>query len=281
MRKNSFPQMLVMVSALVSAPAFADDDAWSTFRGFLSSAPAGTGAAANSYLPNPNRYSSVSVDSSVAGTPEADAAYARRMRIAYAQDAVANSTATAEASMRQKALSNANCREIVTSADTAKKFYVARHMPPDPTKVIRSSTCFVDVLKIKIPRTGSAILDGLVGKLTDLASGPVCSATSDYWGKIATAAARGDVRGLTNTAITTVRDYVPQDVGPVISAIDPTGSPTTNTTAGSAGAQNPGQNISIGGAQIPALPPNVPANSSSGAGEPTSVLGAIGRWINP
>lgn len=75
------------------------------------------------------------------------------------------------------ALSSAECTAISTSARDAAKSYIERGQPISPEKVIQNSTCFLDVMDIKIPvsMTGIGFLDGIIGKLLTKLMSSACS----------------------------------------------------------------------------------------------------------
>jgi hypothetical protein len=268
MRYTSQLNIAIAVAGLFSSfSASAGDDAWSVFSGSSASNQKWT---VNSYTPDPSRYGSApSIDQAVPGTPDGDAAYARRMRVLYAKDAVANSTAPAEAALKQQAMSSGNCRDIVVSADTAKKAHVVRHMAPDPTQVIKNSTCFVDVLKIKIPSTSFAFVDGLVNQLSGFAEKSLCSSTQGYWNNIASAAASGNIKGLASQAIGSSGSYVPQNVYTAPATNGSTGSTSGWQTVPSTGGTGSSNN---NWATEPDSPDPAPTNKS--------FLGSLGGWFS-
>lgn len=75
------------------------------------------------------------------------------------------------------ALSSAECTAIGTAARDAAKSYVERGQPISPESVIQNSTCFLDVMDIKIPvsMTGIGFLDGIIGKLLTNLMSSACS----------------------------------------------------------------------------------------------------------
>lgn len=247
--------------------AHAGDNAWSVFSG--SAASSARNWTVNTYTPDPSRYGPVpSMDEATPGTADGDAAYARRMRAAYAKNAVTYSTAPAEAALRQKSMSSNPCRGIVETADAGRKSYVVRHMAPDPTQVIKSSTCFVDVLKINIPRTSFSFVNTLVSQLSKLAGDSMCNSTTGYWSNIANAAATGNFSKLSSQAISAGTGYVAQ---PIYQA------PTSGSGSGSGQWEvpqpQPGATAPVNGGWV-VQPTTTTAPAPSGSGS-TSLLGSL------
>lgn len=206
------------------------------------------------------------------GTVSGDAAYARKMRAAYANDALQNSTTNAEMAMSRAALQSEDCNKIVQSADTAKKEYVARHAAPDPTKVIKNSTCFVDVMNIRIPlKTGFGMVDSLIGDLTKLASGSMCSSTNAYWQRISDAAQRGDLQTLKNTAISSGQQYVTQEI------FKPVSAPMQSASYGAGNGS--GTYYSQPGGSSPVQQQHVNQQNQNNGSGATSILSSISGWL--
>lgn len=80
------------------------------------------------------------------------------------------------------ALSSAECTAISTSARDAATAYVSRGQPISPETVIQNSTCFLDVMDIKIPvsMTGIGFLDSIIGSLMSKLMSSACSKSMSF-----------------------------------------------------------------------------------------------------
>jgi hypothetical protein len=223
--------------------------------------------------------SAPSLSNAVPGTSAGDAAYARAMRIEYAKDGLANSTAKAESAMRQQSAQSANCGVIVQAATTARQEYVVRHMAPDPTKVIQGSTCFIDVMKIKIPKSGYAAVDKLVSSLADHVAKSQCVSTSSYWDKIAKAAKSGNIDQLKSTAITAGSQYVKQEIntGDIFNGGSQTGADSYGGSSGSSGSGGWTTQYPDNAGYAP-VPSTAPAPAPV---QPPSMMDSVMGWIRP
>lgn len=125
--------------------------------------------------------------------------------------AIANSTnATGEAA-RTAAFSDANCKDILQTAQEARVEAAKRYTPPSPVNVIRDSTCFVDVIAIKIPHSGIGYLDQLRPQIIELASKSACNSSNGFWSKISNSVKNGSVAELLGSAINAGTTYVAQE----------------------------------------------------------------------
>lgn len=94
----------------------------------------------------------------------------------------AQAQGSAVASRNAQALSAAECTAIEASARDAAAAYVDRGQPVSPGSVIQNSTCFMDILGIKIPvsMTGIGWLDGVISTVASKAMTSACSAGMSY-----------------------------------------------------------------------------------------------------
>jgi hypothetical protein len=215
--------------------------------------------ALSNYSPNPNKYGSApSMSDATPGTTSGDANYARIMRIEYAKSALTNSTSQAEANLTKNSMSSQDCigpNGMVMGAHNAKVAYTQRHMAPDPTRIIKSTTCFVDVFSIPIPQTGFGFVDVLVGNLVQMFTTKLCNSTTGFWSNIASAVASGNVSGLQNMAISSTQNYVQQSVSTSVNGLSQNAQNQVNgavsdmTNTGSSGFSSSGSGsvVSSGG----------------------------------
>lgn len=128
-----------------------------------------------------------------------------------ARFAIANSTNADGEAARTAAFSDANCKDILVTAQEARVEAVQRYTPPSPVNVIRDSTCFVDVIGIKIPHTGIGYLDQLLPQIIKMASDSACNSTNGFWSKISNSVKTGSVADLLGSAINAGTTYVAQE----------------------------------------------------------------------
>ena len=126
--------------------------------------------------------------------------YAESYRKELATDAIANSTSNAVQSATTSARSSKSCTDLKASAKAAAEQSVRNHLPPDPTKVIEKSTCFVSVAKIKIPATGYGFADAIVSGLLGMMENG-CANSTNSWTAIVNAANVGNISGLSNMQV--------------------------------------------------------------------------------
>lgn len=84
------------------------------------------------------------------------------------------------------ALTSATCTSLDDARRLAAEAYVTRGQPPDPSRIIQNTTCFLDVAATQIPvaLTGIGFLDGLInGFLSRMING-ACSQLSSYIGDL-------------------------------------------------------------------------------------------------
>jgi hypothetical protein len=96
-----------------------------------------------------------------AGGSDDDAYYTKMQRELLTQSR-ATSTAAKEAELRQRARASTECDDLKKVSAEAGRRYAEVHTAPDPTKVIESNTCFIDVQSVQIPSTGFGFADQLL-----------------------------------------------------------------------------------------------------------------------
>lgn len=114
----------------------------------------------------------------------AEMAYAVLMKKAFAQSSSTSPYAANAAAINSLAASDADCAALGNAGVAQAQASVRASMPPDPTTVIQNTTCFLDVMSIKIPTTGFGILDFLIGTLNSFLKTTACKASSSYWNNL-------------------------------------------------------------------------------------------------
>lgn len=130
-------------------------------------------------------------------------AFVNSMKTVYKNTASSSGAAAATSSMNSEAMSDPLCTQLVESKRTAAQEFVKNKLPPDPTTAIQNSSCFLDVMDIKIPTTGFGFLDALIGALTPFLQSTACNKTANFWGDIKGKMNTGDFGGLTNQLFAT------------------------------------------------------------------------------
>lgn len=129
-------------------------------------------------------------------------AWVNSMKGIYKTTATSSGTAAASSSLNTTAATDPLCDSLKESKKKAAEAYVKNKLPPDPLTVIENSSCFLDVMDIKIPTTGNAFLDGFVGLLTPHLKSSSCEKASNFWGGIKSNMTSGNFSSLTNQIFT-------------------------------------------------------------------------------
>lgn len=81
-----------------------------------------------------------------------------------------------------EALTSASCTDLDTARRNAALEFYERGQPPDPSKIIQNTTCFIDVAAIKIPvsLTGIGFLDGLISDFGQKMMNGACGKLGSY-----------------------------------------------------------------------------------------------------
>lgn len=111
--------------------------------------------------------------------------------------AKANSMAEKEKALNTSARAGADCTAMQQSNQKAIQDRVARHVAPDPTKIIETNTCFLDVQSIEIPKTGWGWADSLVKNLIDSTLKKTCDTAKNL------------VNPPANTVVSTANQTIP------------------------------------------------------------------------
>lgn len=86
-------------------------------------------------------------------------------------------------SMRDsEAVSSATCTQLDEARKEAAVAFMERGQPPDPSRVIQNSTCYLDVIGIKIPvaLTGIGWLDGVISNVLQKVQAGACGKLNSY-----------------------------------------------------------------------------------------------------
>jgi hypothetical protein len=142
------------------------------------------------------------------GSVDTDA-FATSYRQNLAKEAIANNTSNAEKAANIKARSSSDCTQLKTSAAQATQMHVDNNMPPDPTKVIEKTTCYVSVSKTKIPSTGFGFADAIIDSLVNMSDNG-CPQNQNSWASISNAAKTGNIQGLSNMSALQNQGFVQQ-----------------------------------------------------------------------
>jgi hypothetical protein len=120
------------------------------------------------------------------------------MKSVYKNTSTASGTAAAQQQMNSGAQSDPLCNNLNTAKQNAAAGYVENKLPPDPTTVIQNSSCFLDVMDIKIPTTGFGFLDSFMGNLTPMLQSTACNKSTAFWNTTKNKMTSGQYGGLTN-----------------------------------------------------------------------------------
>lgn len=138
--------------------------------------------------------------SSAAAQPPAQAgsqmAFINAMKAAYASTAQASGSGAAAQSINLQAQGDPACAKIDQARKTAAQVFVRNKLPPDPTSVIQNSTCFLDVMDIRIPTSGFGALDFLINQMGGYLQTSACSNARNFWNQMVTNVTSGNVSGL-------------------------------------------------------------------------------------
>lgn len=129
---------------------------------------------------------------------------------AMQERATANATAAKEQAIQKAARASADCDRMRNASLDAAKKSTDRHVAPNPTRIIETDTCFIDVQSIEIPKTGWGWADSLVANLISMGKDKVCKQSADNWSKIVNAAKTGNVSALVNMQGISTSTYNPQ-----------------------------------------------------------------------
>lgn len=107
--------------------------------------------------------------------------YAKQMYGAYKAQSNASGYNATVAQLNSQAQSDPACAAISTAGINAAQQFVKTAMPPNPTSMIQGSTCFLDIMAIKIPTTGIGFIDGLIASVVKFAMDKACALTNNFW----------------------------------------------------------------------------------------------------
>ena len=100
--------------------------------------------------------------------------------------------AAKQAEKEAAANSSADCQAIDQAGVDAAKASLERNQPPDPTKIIQNTTCFVDVSKVKIPITitGMGFIQPIINALLQKFMTGACGKAQNFLTDMATTAVK-------------------------------------------------------------------------------------------
>lgn len=109
--------------------------------------------------------------------------WAQALRSVYKAEAATSSAASTANNQKinKNAMTDPLCKQLFESKEKSEKDFVKNKLPPDPSKVIENSTCFIDVMDIAIPTTGSGFLDTVVGAITPFLKSSACKKQAEWW----------------------------------------------------------------------------------------------------
>lgn len=140
----------------------------------------------------------------------ADNAYlewANALAKVYKAEASAGTTKSATDSINKSSTSSVECKELNDAKAKAAEQYIMNKLPPDPTTVIAKSTCFLDVMDITIPTSGTGFLGSIMGFLSPFVSrSTICDNTKVFWDDIKSNVTSGKTGDLLNMTFSTAKE---------------------------------------------------------------------------
>ncbi|MGJ7523510.1 hypothetical protein ACSFA0_23720 [Variovorax sp. LT1P1] len=112
-----------------------------------------------------------------------DPAYIQRQAdLTTARRAGVDAEAAAGAVRDAAALASASCTDLDAARKTSALAFMDRGQPPDPSRVIQNSTCFLDVAAFQVPvsLTGIGFLDGLLNNIMTKMVAGACGKLNSY-----------------------------------------------------------------------------------------------------
>ena len=141
------------------------------------------------------------------------------MKQAYQSQAGANRQAAEQ--INRNAQGDAGCQAIGNARANAGRIYVKSRQPVDPVQAIEKTTCFTDVMDIKVPTTGFGGLDFVIGQMGQYLQSSACRKSQEYWNKIKTSVQAGDSTGILSQAFYNVSGVT----APYANSSNPTAAP--------------------------------------------------------
>lgn len=124
--------------------------------------------------------------------------FAKALKAVYASQSSSSGGAAAAGDINAMAASSPDCDNLMKAKKQAAENHIKNKIPPDPTKTIQNSTCFIDVMNIQIPMSGIGFLDSVVSFLGPYVQNSACNATAGWWNEMKTKAASGNYVDLVN-----------------------------------------------------------------------------------
>lgn len=135
-------------------------------------------------------------------------AWAQALKGVYKTEAASSTSAANNQTMNKDAMSDPLCKQLIDARTKAAQDFMKNRIPPDPSKVIENSTCFIDVMDIAIPTSGYGFLDAVVGAISPFLKSSACNKQAGWWNDTQSKMASGQFAGLGSqfgSAITAVK----------------------------------------------------------------------------
>lgn len=149
--------------------------------------------------------------------------------------------AAQQAQQDQAARSSQDCTDIANEAKNSANAVVTRNQPPDPTKVVQNTTCFVDIATVQIPviMTGMSFIDSIINSQVQKFLTGACNKAQSFLGDLqsqamaqlnnATGGAAGLVMGYAQNGTGNLSDLQNIGMGAAQNAINSTLNSVANT----------------------------------------------------
>jgi hypothetical protein len=130
--------------------------------------------------------------------PSSQQQFIDSMKAVFKATSTASGAAASQQQMNSGAQTDPLCNNLTTAKQNAASSFVKNKLPPDPSTAIQNSSCFLDVMDIKIPTTGFGFLDSLMSSLTPFLQSSACNKTANFWNDTKTKMSGGQFGSLTN-----------------------------------------------------------------------------------
>lgn len=192
--------------------------------------------------------------------------FVKALKAVYSSQSSTSGATAAAATINANAASSPACDNLMKAKQAAAENDIKNKLPPDPTAVIRNTTCFVDVMNVSIPMTGISFLDYVVGQLGPFIEQQACNSTSSWWNDMKTKVSAGEYQSLSNMGFQLANGQNPVAFNPAS-----TGSNLISNIV----AMPKGQEI-ISGVQAAAIGGNGSGTTTGGNGSGTTTTQTSG-----
>ena len=132
----------------------------------------------------------------------AEDTYLRTMKAAFSSAGQTTNYAGQKQALDSAGTASANCQSYGTAMQSAAGDYAKSGLPPDPSQVMKSSTCLTSILNVKIPTTGFGAVDMVIGMVMSQVLN--CNATSGSWLGIMGQMVGGNLSNVAGTVLNNV-----------------------------------------------------------------------------